>query len=196
MTQIVDGTGSGRRAHIDGNHRISVKSVNIRESEASTHLGDSYNLNTGIITLTNDTETPVMYVKNNEVADLHIIGTAYGFWTSTGGSPTDTQITVIRNPTAGTIVSTAANVAINSNRNYGSAKTLNVDAYVGATGDTLTDGTDHLIFYATSGSRIAPNIDEIISKGSSIALKIKPPAGNTSMDLYAAIVLYVEDLNE
>lgn len=196
MTQITDGTGTGKKAQVDGNNRITTKATTIRESEDATHLGNSFNINTGVITLTNATETPVLYVKNNEDASIHIIGTAYGFWTSTAGSPTDLQITIIRNPTAGTIVSNANAVAISSNRNYGSAKTLDADAYVGATGNTMTDGVEHIIFYANSASRIAPPIDEIIPKGSSIGIKITPPAGNTSMQMYAAIVMYIEDLNE
>jgi hypothetical protein len=195
MTQIVDGTGTGKKAKVDGNNRISVSAVLTLENEEATHLGNSFNINTGVFTLTNDTDTPVLYLKNNETAEVHVTGTAYGFWTSTGGSPTDLQITVIRNPTTGTIVTNAVPVAITSNRNYGSAKTLDADIYIGSTGDTMTDGTDHLIFYALSASRIVPAIDEIIPKGSSIGIKVKPPAGNTSMQMYAAILLYVEDLN-
>lgn len=195
MTQIVDGTGSGLKAKVDGNNRITVASVVSTETQEAAHIGDAYNINTGVITLTNATETPVLYLKNNETADIHITGTAFGFWTSTAGSPTDLQIKIIRNPTAGTIVSGGTAIAINSNRNYGSQRTLTVDAYVGATGDTMTDGTDHIIFYAQSASRIAPQIDELIPKGSSIGIKITPPASNTSMQMYAAIVMYIGDLN-
>lgn len=195
MTQITDGTGSGHKVKIDGNNRMSAVTVASTETEEATHLGNSYNINSGVITLTNDVDTPVVYLKNNETAEIHITGTAYGMWTSTGGSPTDIQITLIRNPTVGTIITNANPVAINSNRNYGSAKTLTGDVYVGATGDTMTDGEDHIIFYLNSGSRIAPPIDEIVPKGSSIGIKVKPPAGNTSMQMYAAILLYIEDLN-
>ena len=49
---------------------------------------------------------------------------------------------MLRNPTAGTIVSGASAVAMNANRNFGSANTATAAIYSGKVGGTLTGGTD------------------------------------------------------
>jgi hypothetical protein len=196
MTILSDGAGNGKRAKVDGNNRLATRSVITSEDEAATKDGRSYNVNTGVITLTNSDDTPVMYVKNNEVQDLHITAIAVGFGASTGGSGMN-KVTVLRNPTAGTIIdSTPTNVDISSNRNYGSALTITADAYKGATGDTMTDGEDHLILFQGASGRLFATIDELIPQGKSIGIKIDPLAGNTSMDVYAALICHLEDPNE
>jgi hypothetical protein len=191
-----DGNGTGYLAKVNGNNRLYVQSVSISEDEQATKIGNSYNINTGVITLTDSVDTPIMYVKNNEAQSLHITAIAVGVSPSTGGSGGINKITVTRNPTAGTIVSNATAVDINSNRNFGNASTLDVTAYKGATGNTMTDGEDHLILFQTSNGRLFATIDEIIPKGSSLGIKFDPVPSNTSIDVYAALICHLEDVNE
>ncbi len=115
--------------------------------------------------------------------------------TATDGTATEmVKITVVRNPTAGTIVDNATAVDINSNRNYGSSLTLSDSlAYKGATSETMTDGDDHILIQAALSSRVFATIDEVIPKGKSLGIKIDPPAGNTSMVVYAALICHLED---
>lgn len=196
MPEILrDGTGSGSLAKVNQNNRLYTTSITIDENLQATKSGNSYNINTGVITLTNTTDTPIMYLKNNETASLHIYAIAVGFGPSTGGSGVN-KITVVRNPTAGTIVSGATDVDINSNRNYGSPNTLTVDAYKGATGLTMTDGDDHLLLFQGASGRLFATIDELLPVGSSIGVKITAPTGNTSMDVYAALICHLEDPND
>lgn len=104
---------------------------------------------------------------------------------------------MIRNPTAGTIISsTPTDVDINSNRNYGSATTLSVTAYKGATGDTMTDGEDHIIFFQGNSGRLFATINEVLPSSASIGIKFDPQTSNTSQDVYAALVCHLEDANE
>lgn len=194
MAQIEDGTGTGQRAKVDANNRLFTNSVVASENEFANSNGNAYNINTGIITLTNAVETPVLYVKNNEDEPLHVSAIAIGMFPSADGVSTETPYsTVIRNPTAGTIItSSPTDVDINSNRNYGSQNTLTVDAYKGATGDTMTDGDDHIIFQQSEPSRLFATIDEVLPKGASIGIKIKPQTSNTSMDVYAALICHLD----
>ncbi len=196
MSLIEDGTGGGYQAKVSANKRLYTNSVTIDENLEATKTGRSYNINTGVITLTNATETPVAYVKNNETEDLHITAIAVGVGPTTGGSGGIPKITIIRNPTAGDIITSPTNVDINSNRNYGSASTLSVDAYKGATGDTMTDGDAHLLFFQAPSGRLFATIDEIIPKGSSIGVKFAPQSGNTSQDVYVAFICHLEDPND
>ena len=64
-----------------------------------------------------------------------------------------------------------------------------MDAYKGATGDTMTDGDNHIfVFLTTSSGRVAVPINEIIPTGSSFGLKVKPQTSNTSQAFYVAVV--------
>lgn len=194
-----DGTGNNYLQKVDGNNRAATRSVNTPENEQATKNGDSYNINTGLIDLTNAAETPIVYLKNNESVSLHIKAVIFGTWTSTGGSGTDgvPKLVIVRNPSTGTIIeSTPTNVDINSNRNFGSSKTLTVDAYKGATGDTMTDGTDHIIVQLGTSGRTVISIDEVLPKGSSIGVKYTPQGSNTSQEVYCAVVCHLEDSNE
>jgi len=185
------GDGKGFLARVDGNLRLNTHSVTHTASAQANLDGDAYNINTGIITLTDAADTPILYVKNNESRPLFIEAIAVGVGPSTGGSGGVPKITVIRNPTAGTTISNANAVDINSNRNYGSASTLTVDAYKGATGETMTDGDDHIIFFQNSNGRLFASINEILPKGSSIGVKLDPQASNTSQDVYCAFVCHL-----
>lgn len=191
--KIKDGTGLGALAKVNGGGRLYTQAVTISENDNANKNGDAYNINTGIVTLTDAADTPIMYVKNNSEYPLHITSIAVGVGPSTGGSGGIPVITVIRNPTAGTTISNANAVDINSNRNYGSQNTLSdVVAYKGATGETMTDGVDHLLFFQGSNGRLFATIDEILVKGSSIGIKFDPQASNTSQDVYAAIICHLE----
>jgi hypothetical protein len=193
---IKDGKGTGYLARVDKNNRLVTDAIVTDDSLDATLIGNSYNINTGEITLTNAADTPVLYLKNNETEDLIIRAVAIGLGPTTNGTGGIPKITIVRNPTTGTIItSTPTDVDMNSNRNYGSTKTLTVDAYKGATGDTMTDGTDHLFFYQTTSGRLFATIDEVLPKGSSIGVKIEPQASNDDMTCYAALVCHLFDEN-
>jgi hypothetical protein len=193
--KIKDGTGTGELAKVNGDNRLYTQAVTITENDDANKKGLAYNINTGIITLTSAADTPIMYLKNNDDTTLHITAIAVGVGPSTGGSGGIPKITVIRNPTAGTTISNANDVDIKSNRNYGSQNTLSdVVAYKGATGETITDGEDHLILFQTSNGRLFAQIDEILEKGSSIGVKFDPQTGNTSQDVYCALICHQEVL--
>ena len=194
MEQIQDGTGKGYLAKVDSDNRLYTKSVVSTEQEHESSNGLAYNINTGIITLTNATKTPVLYLKNNEELDLIIDTVLYMTGASTGGSG-DVLVEIVRNPTAGTIVSGASDVEMNVNRNFGSTRSLSVNAYKGATGNTLTDGVKFIeSILSTATQRVAVSVGAvIIPKGSSIAIQITPPTGNTSMATEWAVSCYLSD---
>ena len=190
---IKDGN-SGNVMKVDSNNRGHMHAISESEERQANISGNAYNINTGVITLTDAADTPIMYLKNNDTKDLVISAIAVGVGPSTGGSGGIPKITVVRNPTAGTTISNANNVDIKSNRNYQSSKTAaNVVAYKGATGETMTDGEDHIIFFQTSSGRLFGTIEEYLPQGSSIGVKFDPQPSNTSQDVYCALICYFLD---
>ncbi len=190
---LIDGTGSGNLQRVDSDNRAHVFSVTETEAESANTEGNAFNVNTGVITLTDAVDTPILYFKNTDaVQTIHVNAIAIGIGPSTLAVTTLDPlaiITVIRNPIT---IDFSTAVSINSNRNYGSAATLTATAYKGATGDTMTDGADHLLFFQVGAGRLFATIDEVLPPGSSMGIKINPAPSNDDMKIYAALILHRE----
>lgn len=197
MELVIKNGSNGNTAFVDSSKRLHTYSVTETASRYASETGDSFNINTGIINLTSDSKSAILYVKNNESRDMIIEGIYYLIGNSTGGTG-DVLISVLRNPTAGTIVSGASDVEIKGvNRNFGSSKTLSADMYKGAEGNTLTDG-DKVIetILNQSPQRVFINAGDIIlQKGSSIGIEITPASSNTDVDVEAALSVHLYDSN-
>lgn len=195
MTMLKDGTGTCYQAKIDAENRLFVNSVQRDHSEDASLFGNSYNINTGIINLTNANKSAVLYVKNTGTKRLFIQSIFYLLGNSTGGSG-DVLVTVLRNPTAGTIVDNATAVEMNVNRNFGSSNSLDALAYKGAQGYTFTDGTKVIeSIFNQSPTRAALSVGTIVlTQGTSIGIEVTPATGNTSWDTEWALSIY-EELN-
>jgi len=195
--KIIDDTGTGKGAKVDLNNRLWTNGVNHTGQEDATSKGLAYNLNTGLVNLTTTADSAVMYMKNNDATGrvFHVDNIAVGMGSAATLSDL-VKITVIRNPTAGTIVSDASNVDMNANRNFGSSKTLVADVYKGADAKTLTDGDDIVQFLQPEGSRLFATIGLDVPVGSSIGVKILPTgiSANTMIAYVALIGHLVETL--
>lgn len=191
--QIQDGTGSSRLAKVDIDNKLSTAATTTSEALAANREGRAFNLNTGIVTLVDAVETPLIYLKNNENGNLVIEAVAIGVFNSANGLDTSNVCaTFIRNPTAGTIIEDAEAVPINSNRNYGSNINLVADVFLGETGRTMTNGADHILVRLSENQRAFVTINEILPKGTSFGVKFKPPTSNDSIGIYVAVICYVE----
>lgn len=196
MAEIIqDGRGTGNTAKVDSEGRIWADAVSTLKEETQNKSGLAYNINTGTITLTNaSTANGVLYLKNNEDANLVLSNVIYILGNSTGGTG-DIYIDIIRNPTTGTLISGATAVDVNSNKNFGSARTLNVLAYKGATGTTVTDGSTFVKTILNTGAQRIVGVlggGVILPKGASVAIKFTTPASNTSMTAQFAFSCYLE----
>ena len=187
MTIIRDpSTGDGAR--VDATKRLETHSVVLTETQEATELGDSYNINTGNIGLTSQTESGILYIKNNETRDLEIEAIAIGV-DSAGTTGNDSLVTLVRNPTS---VSFSTAVDMNQNRNFGSSKTLTADVYKGAEGGTITGGNAIAQFYMDAGSRLYATIGFTLTKGDSLAIKIDTDTTAGTTNVYAAIVCHLK----
>ncbi len=191
---INDGTGTGNQAKVDETNRLYVRAVQATEEESGTRDERAYNLNTGTIALSSDGESGVMYLKNNDNETIHIAGIVFGLDRAVSATAGDmATITLIRNPTGGTLVSNAVNIDMNQNRQFGSANELAVDAYKGVDGDTISGGNNISQFFVAPSSRFLTDTAFMIPKTQTIAIKITPPSGTTSMNVYADIICHLEN---
>ena len=195
---IKDGTGSGRVAKVTSENRVETASITQADKDHAADLEDKYNINTGDITLTDANETTVLYIKNNETNDLVITALIYNLGATTSGTG-DVKIDVIRNPTAGDIVTDAVTSGvIISNQNFGSSNTLTADVYKGDTADAVvTDGAVSISTRSASNTgRIVVSLGAlVIPKGSSLAINYTPPTSNTSQITQWAAACFVKNFD-
>tara|TARA_R110000822_G_C15307967_1_gene492577 strand:+ start:975 stop:1562 length:588 start_codon:yes stop_codon:yes gene_type:complete len=191
--EITDGGGKGYSAEVDSENRLRVFSISEQEVFNASSLGNSYNFNTGVINLTSASKSAVFYIKNNGDSDLIITQLFYLIGNSTAGTG-DVLITVLRNPTTGTIISNAVAMEMDGvNRNFGSSKILTTDSYKGAEASTFTNG-DKIIesIIDQSPTRITVEVGGlVIPRGTSIGIDITPATSNSSLDVEFAASVYI-----
>ena len=189
MSVISDGTGDSYAAQVTSAHKLATLSVSENIAAHHTFSGDSYNINTGTVTLSSGSKSALLYLKNNEDEPLVVQTIIYLIGTNTGGSG-DALIQVERNPTGGTIVSGASTQAP-VNRNFGSAKTLLADSYKGAEGNTLTGGTVVVeSIFPSVGRQVIADTGIILEKGNSIGVTVTPPTSTSDQDYQIALSVY------
>ena len=191
--EITDGGGKGYSAEVDSENRLRVFSISEQEVYNASSLGNSYNFNTGVINLTSASKSAVFYIKNNGDSDLIITQLFYLIGNSTAGTG-DVLITVLRNPTTGTIISNAVAMEMDGvNRNFGSSKSLTTDSYKGAEASTFTNG-DKIIesIIDQSPTRVTVEVGGlVIPRGTSIGIDITPATSNSSLDVEFAASVYI-----
>lgn len=197
MTMITDGTGGGYKAGVDSTNRLRVTSVTHTAFEEAAEEGRAFNLNTEDISLTGAVsgDQGLLYIKNNEVGDLALVGWFIGIRNldTAGRSGSDTHLfKLVTNPTGGTLISDASEGFI-ANRTLGSPRTFDFDVYK-ATGPSKTvtggDAVPVLYQYHNSG-RTFGTVTLILPRGSSLAITVDTYGSN--MDLYTGFTGYLHE---
>ena len=189
--EITDGTGRGNSAAVDGTNRVLTRSISEDIFQNAAEESEAYFLGTPLINLTGSSESALYIITNNEDSPLVLGNFFFVAESTTGGSPNMFRVSWYKNPTS---ISGGATVTP-LNQNFGSSKTLNANAQYGAQGSTVTGGSNvaTLSFPIGQFNDIPANL--ILEKGSSFAITVTPPAGNTSMNVQFASrsIRYVEN---
>lgn len=174
--QIQDGTGRGFVTGVDSKNRLLTSTINETTFQHAAETGEAFFLGIPTITLTNAAASAVFFIENNEdkpliIGEFFIVADA-----TTGGTPNMFKVSWYKNPTdiLGTSTSTL-------NQNFGSSNELDAIVKYGAQGAGVSGGTlvATLSFPIGQFNRLEANL--VLEKGSSFALTITPPSGNTSM---------------
>ena len=185
---ISDGL-KGVSAQVDNKNRLSTKAVTFTSSLSASMEGDQYNVSSAAFpVLTDDAETPLMYLLNDEtdktdwaITEITIIAAA-----STDGVD-DWSVKFFRNPTAGTIITAGADAVI-TNLDVGSNAPLSAMAKVGATGQTLSGGSSLSRLVPAAPANLSIPLDAVImGPGEAIGVAVIPPTGNSSMKMDVAV---------
>lgn len=175
--EITDGTGKGNSAGVDRTNRLLVRNVSETIFQNAAEEGEAFFIGTPIITATTAGESALIYIKNNEDNQL-VLGSFFLIAEATAsGSPNMFRINWYRNPTS--ISSGTAIPALN--QNFGSSNTLDADIEYGAEGSTVTGGSLAATLSFPIGQFNQLDANLVLEKGSSLAITVTPPAGNTNM---------------
>lgn len=185
---IKDGTGSSRLAKVTEDNELLIHGSTESHISEAVGLGKAWNIGTDYLTLTSDSASDVLYIKNTGTEDLHIDLYVVLARASTGGSG-DLLVEILRNPTGGTVVSDASSITP-VNMDFGSNRTIIADTYKGGEGKTLTGHTQSLNSKTTADNRLLLGILTKLPQGASVGLRLTPPTGNTSMEVEAIMEVY------
>lgn len=193
-TVIKDGTGTGNTAKVSDSNQLSTFAEIIAEATVASLDGNAYNLNTGSITLTTSTKSAVFYFKNTSQDETLSVNAFFFLLGNSTGGVGDVLISLIRNPTAGTIVSNAVDMEMAGvNRNFGSNQSLQADIFKGVEGDTLTGGEkviESILDQSPANITLAAGAI-LLPPGTSIGIDVTPATGNTSFSCEFAANVFV-----
>ena len=190
MSTIIKDGKTGKSARVDSRNRLRTFAVTENSATDASLDGDTFTTTTGIITLTTDNPSALVWMDNTDTETWVISRVFVNNEVSVGGSG-KMILEVIANASTGTLISAGSDLTP-SNLNFGSPKELTSTAKEGGEGSTLTNGVSVInSIISTSGVRVLLAGDTlIVEPGSKVGIRLTPPVGNTSIAVQAGFVLH------
>ena len=190
MAIIKDGTGSGNSAQVDAHGRLHVEATTVAVEVAEAFEGHSYDVSTqGLVTLTTDNDSALLYIKNNGNEELLIQTIFTDSNSSTGGTGQGTMKWHM-NPTSGTLISDAEEAQV-LNRRIGSPIGMDSDAFKASATDKTLVSVSQVTIPLPAGAGIPFAGPWILQKGQAFGVSYQPPTGNTSMTIQIGFLVVV-----
>jgi hypothetical protein len=175
--------------------RALINSISESEAQHSTELGEAFNINTKDILFDAGETGALLYYKHKQDLDLIIESVIVGISLPSGATLSESaDLTILKNPTTGTIVSDAVRVSVEENRDFAAGLTVEDSLIYKASdaGKTFTNGSDYIYGYAGTGRTVLP-ISTKLSNGNSIGIKIDPKiSAGTNVRIYCALVVHLK----
>lgn len=182
---IEDGTGNGNNAKVDSENNLHVyASSEPVAGYVSRRNKSAFVVASDFITVSNTSIfSGLLYIKYTGSKILHIDRVRV---CSNAGAYVQSKI--IKNPTAGTLISGAIPAKL-TNMNFSSSNVFSGLCYVGSSGSTVTDGDLFSNFTNKSPGHSVQEYSSafILNQNSCIALVCKPDA---TMDICVEIQIY------
>lgn len=192
-TTLLNGRGNGKFAQsVTESGHAQTLAITEPISSLFTIEGKNFETNTGFITLTTDVETAVFYLKNRTNDYFSLFSVKVGALDSTGAPGVAGVGHIHRNPNAGSLITGGTEIEGSLwNRNFDSTVVPEIEVRSGGDGETISGGKTIVrpLYMNATSTYIGAGI-VIIGPGSSFAISVTPPAGNTSLDVYVDVDFY------
>ena len=190
-TVTIQNKDSGIQAEVNNRHQLSVAATSESQVVVEALRGGAFLATTGVVNLTSSDYSHLIYVKNNESVQwvIPLISGTFGATDGTG----DVLMQFTINPTGGTLV-TGGTDFTPANLNFGGGVALAGAFRIGAEGSTISGGfsADPSLIPEGVALREFPGNPIILAPGTSLAMGIKPPTGNSSMNIQLQIPMHRE----
>ena len=183
---IIDGTGQGYLARVDSSNRLRTKSVTRSEYNAQNLQGEAFNVNSELISIGANTETNLVYLKNNELRDIILFAWFIGKDQGTLGASNG----LIRAYMSPTSVSGGSDITV-VNRKAGDPKTWLLDVKKSPT--WTPSGTPVLYQTQTLSQRVFGEIYLVIPPGQSIITTCEFSTATTPFKIYQGFTGFLVD---
>lgn len=196
MSTIISDPQSCSAARVTTQGKLETYSITTDEKIYATEQGEAFIVSSPIFELTNDAETALLYIKNNGEENSILIDEITFITTASNvGADVDYTISLLKNPTAGTLLASSNTLDV-INLNAGSGKELLIETKSGGTGSTVADPIlpvfKRLVTHSGETRQFTTPIS--IPRGSSVAILINPPIGNTSMKIQINTDIHIKNL--
>ena len=184
---IVDGGTTSRAARVNSDGNLIVRSIDVEQRLASALDENYYEATTGVITLTDAAETPMIYLKNTRSDGFVLVLDRffYDVWTSASGTGLGT-LKYYRNPTV-----TGGTDITPNNTNYGTPAAADGDFTKSQT--TMTGTVWWTAAVAEESSAALEEGRIVLKSGSSHGVSLAAPTSNTSMAVSLNVAFYFMD---
>lgn len=191
--QIQSGGPNVKLAIVDSTGSLLTRAKTVTEGQEAAENGEAYSINTGEINLTTAGESVLLYYKHFESKPIFIQSIILGVEDNGTDSNSYMRFKIYKNPTTGTIISTATSGDILANRNFSAVNALDLSTfYKGFEGATVTNGSDLAFAYVGYGRTVVP-IDLVLSQGNSVAVSLDPQANTAaSLNCYVVMIAYLQ----
>ena len=188
QTVIVDGA-TNETAKVDGQRRVWTRATTVTTGLNAGINEDQYAINPSAVTLTTDTESVLVYIRNDETENVDWALSQITVVGAESNGSGDWLAAMYANVNTGTLIDSGGDgVAIPFN--LGSNKPLSATIKTGIEGSALngTPPLDRLVPTAPA-SFIIPLDAIVMPPGTSAAISVTPPTGNTSMKVQIELII-------
>jgi len=185
---IQDGTGKGYLAQVDSSNRLRTFAVTESLFDVSSFNGEAFNVNTELQTISAASETPILYLSNNESDPIAIVGWFIGT-DAAGATFPGTRQGIMRVYGGVTSVSGGSSLSV-VNRNVGSNRVFDITATLNP---TWTPAGTPVLYQIQGTGRTFGTVYIVVPRGGNLMVTYEFPSYTSGSPLiYTGFTGYVE----
>lgn len=191
---IQDGTGKGFMAQVDATNKVAVRGVVESTYDERGKIGEAFNVNTQLVPFasTGTTETPLLYLVNNELSDVELLNFFAAVGLSSAGVFSENPLfRVYGNPVG---VTGGVDVGI-TNRRVGSPRTFALNVKKQDAGTPLVwapSGTPILYQTLTQSNRAIGTVNLHLGPSASVIVTFASNLAASTVSAYAGFAGFAD----